>query len=135
MAQSWRTLGGVAAGAMVAGWLVVRLLGSRPESVVVQQPTGKAPDLSPLAAASPRERARETEAAPRAEPEPADADAEQVVRERDLLALEDALLRDHRVRDVVLSYPGISEMPSALPYRRVTEFWQPAYTTAARGHR
>ncbi len=120
---------------MVAGWLVVRLSGLGPESVVVHQPTGKAPDLSPLAAASPRERVRATEAAPRTQPQPADADAGQAELERDLLTLEDALLRDHRVRDMVLYYPGISEMPSVLPYRRVTEFWQPAYAKAARGQR
>jgi len=132
MTQSWRTLGAVALSAMVAGWLVARVLRPSPEVAHIDHALSEDADLPAAALPEP---GRDTKRPAPAARQAVGIEDSQPARDRDLTALENALLRDRQVRDLLFSYPGIALLPSVIPYRRSMEFWQPAYAAAARSRR
>jgi hypothetical protein len=131
MGQDWKTLGLVAVGAAIVGWVLVRLLTGAPAHR----------DAMPIAAAPTAARnvesveaPTEDHAAPRAAtarataaPAP-DDDGEVAYITRDLETLSSALVRDQRIEDRVM--PRINDaldVPGVTSYRRAPDFWEPAF--------
>lgn len=134
MRQDWKTLGIVALGAALAGWLVVRAMNATPP----EHPQRTAPPASvPGAAATSVAAVEEAPVPPIAPAEPAatpaaagtthDAaiDVDAIVR--DLEILSQALAQNQRLEDRVL--PRINDaldVPGITAYRRAPDFWEPA---------
>ncbi len=132
MGQDWKTLGLVAVGAAIVGWVLVRLLAGAPahrDAIPIAAAPTAARDEAEPAPAPTEEHAAPRVATARATAAPAaDDDGELAYITRDLEALAGALAHDQRIEDRLM--PRINDaldVPSAIPYRRAPDFWEPAF--------
>jgi len=132
MGQDWKTLGLVVVVAAIAGWWVVRALGSRdaePVAPPVVMPSAPvtAPTDAPVAAtetplATPAAVAKGGDI-----PAVVNEDAEVAAIQRDLDQLRQALARDQRIEDRLM--PRVNDamdVPGVTTYRRAPDFWESA---------
>lgn len=132
MGQDWKTLSLVVVVAAIAGWWVVRTLGSKDAepvarpAVVVSSPVS-VPTDTPVAAAEPPIASPAAVAKPGDIPVVVNEDAEVAAIRRDLDQLRAALVRDQRIEDRLM--PRVNDamdVPGVTTYRRAPDFWQPA---------
>jgi len=116
-------------GAMVAGWLTIRVLRPNPEGEHVGHPPRERVALpsSPVP-----ETTHGTEHSVSTTGRTGGGEKQQAHRDQGLIALENALLRDHRIGELLFSYPGLMSFPSSITYRRTMDFWKPAFAGALR---
>jgi hypothetical protein len=140
MGQDWKTLSLVVLGAAVAGWVVVRALGtgsgprdaSPPAVVAIPAPAASA---DPVAAEEPAD-APPAPTRSAAAPVAAEADTDVAYIERDLQVLAQALVRDQRIEDRVM--PRVDDaldVPGVTSYRRAPDFWEPAFASSGGANR
>lgn len=137
MTRDLKTLLVVVAGAVVAGWVVVRLVTPGADApapkIAVTTSTDRPVEVA-------RTDANDPPAPPAvaADDDPPDTedegDPEAIVRDLDVLAR--AIRADKFVHN--RAFPDntqVLELPSVMHYVRAVEFWDPAFTTDTGGHR